>query len=228
MTPLVVVVPEKSVAPPFSRRAETPYGPAGTWREQGTLVWLQVAPGGDPRAVVVAAQEWNARGLVCLVPAVALSRLLRPGDWLVPDDYLDQTRGGPTTFFEGEGRGYIPQVPAFDPDLRSALIRALEDVVGPRHFDAGVLVGYTGPRVPTPAEARAWRLLGGDVAAPLALPLVYLARERDVPAAVLAFVERRAPQRPDLPVPPPLHLSWEPGATILKRAADALDGKGGG
>jgi len=110
MEPLVAVIPETLTGPPFPNRAETPYGAAGTWLAQGMLIWLRAVPGGDPRAIVVAAQEWNARGLVCLTPGVALSRLLRPGDWLVPDDYLDQTRGGPTTFFEGEGRGYIPQV----------------------------------------------------------------------------------------------------------------------
>lgn len=225
MSPLVVLVPHTLVGPAFSHRAETPYGPAGAWLAEGPVIWLQAEPGGDPRAVVVAARDWEARGLVCLVPAVALSRLLRPGDWLVPDDYLDQTRGGPTTFFEQEGRGYVPQVPAFDPDLKSALVQSLNGVVGPRYFDAGVLVGYTGPRAPTPAEARAWRLLGGDIAAPLALPLVYLAREQDLPAAVLAFVTAPAPQRPDLPPPPGVQPTWAQVTAILKRAAEKLGHK---
>lgn len=223
MSSLVVLVPPALIGATFPNRAETPYGSAGVWLAEEHIIWLQAEPGSDPRAVVVAARDWEAGGLVCLTPAVALSRLLRPGDWLVPDDYIDQTRGGPTTFFEQEGRGYVPQVPAFDPDLRSALVHSLSAVVGPRHFDAGVLVGYTGPRGPTPAEARAWRLLGGDVAAPLALPLVYLAREQSLPAAVLAFVTAPAPQRPDLPPQPSVQPTWAKAAAILKRVAETLD-----
>ncbi|MDQ7030419.1 MAG: hypothetical protein Q9O62_11885 [Ardenticatenia bacterium] len=221
-TTLVVLVPNGLRHPPFACSASTPYGLAGFWWAQDEVMWLCPQPETDPRAVVMAAKEWHARGLICVALGIALSRLLRPGDWVVPDDYVDLTRGGPTTFFEGEGRGYLPQIPPFAPELRHALLNSLQDEVGPRHFDAGVLVGYTGPRVPTPAEARAWRLLGGDVAAPLALPLIYLAREQEVPAATAIYITQPLPQRPDTAPPPAALPAWDELERLIVRTAQSL------
>jgi 5'-methylthioadenosine phosphorylase len=189
MSDLAILMPCPSGA---SAPYATPFGDAHVQeRVLGGRALALIEPGDDPRAGPWAARALGATRLAIVCTGAALNRLLRPLDWLLPDDYVDQTRGGPTTYFTERGLGYVQQSPAFCPELRAALA-AMPERPDARVFDRGTLVAAPAPRPETPAEARWWRGLGGDVAAWGAQPAAALARELELCVAVACYVVRAA------------------------------------
>lgn len=143
----------------------------------------------DPRATVRALKDQGATHLWLCESVGALSPLLEPGDWLVPDDYIDGTRGQHYTYFSDKAGGYVQQIPPFDPASRAALLDALDDHT-PRPFRRGVYVCISNTRLETPAEAQFWGRAGGHVVGRYLSPCLTLARELDMQVAVLALVNR--------------------------------------
>lgn len=154
-----------------------------------TLVWL--ARHGDPRARVIAAKEHNALHAIGLGDAIILPNPQSPApgasnlqslpslaSWLVPADAIDQTRGTPTTFFANTGLGYVTQSPPFCPETRSAIVRSVNG-----QYD-GIVVAAP-ERSITPAELRAWGMLGGQFAMPGLGPEWYLCHELEIGYAPL-------------------------------------------
>jgi len=170
----------------------TPYGDSApitrlTVGEGSTLVCAQGYA--DPRATVRALKDQGATHLWLCESVGALSPLLEPGDWLVPDDYIDGTRGQHYTYFSDKAGGYVQQVPPFDPHSRKALLDALDEFA-PRPFRCGVYVCVSNTRLETPAEAQFWARAGGHVVGRFLSPCLTLARELDIQVAVLAVVNR--------------------------------------
>ncbi len=170
---------------PANKTADTPFGPAtfSIATIAGRAVGL-FGRDGDPRARVYAAKESGAGRVVGLFNGLALNRLLKPGDCLTPDDVIDQTRGGPTTFFVNRGLGYVQMTPPFCTETRTALTAATPNS---NSFSLGTAVACP-PRPVTPAEAKAWRALGGDVAVWGLAPEWSLARELELCYAALVVV----------------------------------------
>jgi purine nucleoside phosphorylase len=161
---------------------DTPFGPAGplrteTFRDR-SVTFIQ--RGGDVRARVVAAKERGALHVIGLGAAIALSPDLRAGTWLTPADAIDQTRGAPTTFFVDRGLGYLSQSPPFCPETRAALAKVVGDQNG--------IVVAAPERAITPAEVKAWGILGGKIAMPGLAPEWYLCRELELGYAPLCYV----------------------------------------
>jgi 5'-methylthioadenosine phosphorylase len=127
---------------------------------------------GDARALVAATVELGAQQVIAVFAAVSLRPELSAGVVLTPVDVLDQTRSGPTTFFEGCGLGYVQMTPPFCPQLRATLASGL-----PADAPADAIVAACPARAITPAEARAWSALGADVAVWGLAPEWNLARE---------------------------------------------------
>jgi purine nucleoside phosphorylase len=143
----------------------------------------------DPRATARALKDLGATHLWLMESVGALSPLLETGDWIVPDDYIDGTRGQHYTFFSEKAGGYVQQVPPFDPASREAMLRALADVT-PRPFKRGVYICVSNTRLETPAEALFWMRAGGHVVGRYLSPYLTLARELEIQVAVLARVCR--------------------------------------
>lgn len=172
---------------------DTPFGLAGPLRTETfgerSVTFIQrsgpsTAPlrgsAQDARARVVAAKERGALHIIGLGAAIALSPDLGPGVWLAPNDTIDQTRGAPTTFFVGRGLGYLSQSPPFCPETRAALV----NVIG----DQNAIAVAAPERALTPAEVKAWGILGGTVAMPSLAPEWYLCRELEMGYAPLCYV----------------------------------------
>jgi 5'-methylthioadenosine phosphorylase len=170
---------------PFAGEGEThdtAFGPAGPVRAEAiggrAVIWI--ARQGDARARVVAAKERGAVHAIGLGKGIALMPDVRLGDWLAPADAIDQTRGAPTTFFAKSGLGYLPQSPPFCPETRAALVSAIGD--------SHSVVVAAPDRSITPAEVKAWGILGGAVAMPGLAPEWYLCREFEIGYAPLCRV----------------------------------------
>jgi purine nucleoside phosphorylase len=169
----------------------------------------------DPRATVQALYDLGATHLWLCESVGALSPLLEPGDWLVPDDFIDGTRGQHYTFFSQTAGGYLQQVPPFDPAGRAALLAALNSIA-PRPFRRGVYVCVSNTRLETPAEATFWTRAGGHIVGRFLSPCLILARERDMRIAALALVTRYGGQ-------PGASLPFDRYQPVIEKALAHLD-----
>jgi 5'-methylthioadenosine phosphorylase len=171
---------------------ETPFGLSAPIARQALtghdiVVFAQAAT--DPRATVQALSDQGVTHLWLCESVGALSPLLEDGDWIIPDDYIDGTRGQHYTYFSDKAGGYVQQVPAFDPASRVALLHGAQTMTA-RPFRRGVYVCVSNTRLETPAEALFWTRAGGHVVGRFLSPCLTLARELEIKVAVLAVVTR--------------------------------------
>ncbi len=126
-------------------------------------------------------------GAIFSVSAVgSLREQIRPGDVVVPDQFIDRTRGRISTFF-GEGVvAHVSFADPFCPILSAALARAAR-TTGARVHEGGTYVCMEGPQFSTRAESRLYRSWGGDVIGMTNLQEAKLAREAEICFATLAL-----------------------------------------
>jgi 5'-methylthioadenosine phosphorylase len=109
-----------------------------------------------------------------------------PGHVVVVDQFIDRTKGRPSTFFEG---GIVAHVAFGDPvcgTLRKALLAASQ-TAGATVHDGGTYVCMEGPAFSTRAESNLYRSWGASVIGMTNLPEAKLAREAEISYATLAM-----------------------------------------
>ncbi len=159
------------------------------------------APFINARANLYALKALGVEKILAWVAPGSLQEEMAPGDLVAPHDVLDEGRGGPHTFYQGVGWGFIRHNPLFCPELRAAMLGALAGSPFTVH-DRGVYVATTGPRLETAAEIRKFRLLGGDLVGQTLVPEVFLARELELCYTALSYVVNYAEGFVDRPYEP--------------------------
>ncbi len=140
-------------------------------------------------AHVLALESLGVEQVVGLASTGSLDPEIRPGDVVIPDDYL--SRHAPPTF---AGDEYLHIVPELDPGLRRLLGQAAREALAGREgrlVEAGVYAETRGPRFETRAEIRS---LARDatVVGMTAASEATLFQERGLPYAVLCIVDNWA------------------------------------
>jgi 5'-methylthioadenosine phosphorylase len=117
----------------------------------------------------------------------SLKEEYKPLDILVPDQFLDRTRGRTSTFF---GRGLVAHVAFAHPLCRTLSAIAADSVesVGATVHRGGTYVNMEGPQFSTLAESRLYRSWGMDVIGMTNLQEAKLAREAEICYTTLALV----------------------------------------
>jgi len=125
---------------------------------------------------------------VLAVSAVgSLNEDMAPGDFVAVDQFIDRTAGRERSFFVG---GVVAHVGLADPvcprlsDRAAGAARA----AGVRAHRGGCYIAIEGPQFSTRAESALYRQWGADVIGMTAMPEARLAREAELPYAVLAMV----------------------------------------
>jgi 5'-methylthioadenosine phosphorylase len=125
---------------------------------------------------------------VLAVSAVgSLREALAPGHFVSVDQIIDRTKGRPSSFFD---TGMVGHVPLADPvcprlgGLAATAARAAGAVV----HDTATYLAMEGPQFSTRAESRLYQSWGCDVIGMTAMPEARLAREAELPYALLAMV----------------------------------------
>lgn len=145
------------------------------------------APFVNYRANVWALKDLGVERIVAWTGPGALEREVRIGQFALPADLLDLTRGRPSTFFEGKGIGLLRPRPVFCPTLEGALDRVLTEMAL-RPWKGGVYAVSEGPRFETAAEVRMLRALGADMVGMTLAPEAFLARELEICYHPIAYV----------------------------------------
>lgn len=133
---------------------------------------------------------FKALGVERILSASAVGSLkieYKPLDILVPDQFLDRTKGRISTFF---GRGLVAHIAFAHPvcgDL-SAVAADSAESVGATVHRGGTYVNMEGPQFSTLAESKLYRSWGMDVIGMTNLQEAKLAREAEMCYATLALV----------------------------------------
>lgn len=139
------------------------------------------------RANIDVLKRCGVSDLIALSAIGSLSGAIEPGHLVVPDQFIDRTTRRENSFF---GPGLVAHVSLADPTcprLRAGLARAALGQGSTVH-EGGCYVAIEGPQFSTRAESRLYQAWGGDVIGMTAMPEARLAREAELPYALLGMV----------------------------------------
>jgi 5'-methylthioadenosine phosphorylase len=140
----------------------------------------------NSRANICAIKKLGATHLVSISAVGSMKENIAPGDFVVVDQVIDQTKRRDCTFFDD---GIVAHIGMADPvcaDLSGALAAAAERA-GARVHRGGTYVCIEGPQFSTRAESRLFRSWGVSVIGMTAMPEAKLAREAELPFSLLAL-----------------------------------------
>jgi 5'-methylthioadenosine phosphorylase len=110
-----------------------------------------------------------------------------PGSFTVVDQFIDRTKGRPSSFY---GSGMVAHVSMADPvcSRLSHLAAEAARSAGAQVHEGGTYLAMEGPQFSTRAESNLYRSWGCDVIGMTAMPEAKLAREAELPYALVGMV----------------------------------------
>ena len=114
----------------------------------------------------------------------------KPGDFILPDQFIDMTKGlRPYTFFEGGVVAHVSVADPFCEQLREITREAAKSINGITLHYGGTYVCIEGPRYSTRAESRVWRdVFKADIIGMTLVPEVTLACEAELCYTAVSMV----------------------------------------
>jgi inosine/guanosine/xanthosine phosphorylase family protein len=170
----------------------------GTWGGrrvvvfQGRVHYYEGHPWNRVTLPVRLASKLGARLGVFTNSSGAINRMLRPGSIVILSDHINligssalvgETADNPTTMFTDMTDAYSPRC--------RALLKRAGALAGLELFE-GVYVGVSGPNYETPAEIRAFGVLGGDVIGMSTVGEVLVGRHLGMECCGISFVSNLA------------------------------------
>jgi 5'-methylthioadenosine phosphorylase len=185
---------------PRWKRIESPWGEASDELLFGTfkgvdLVFLprhgrghvQSPTSINYRANIDALKRSGVTDVVSVSACGSLQEHLPPGSFVIVDQFIDRTFAREKSFF---GPGFVAHVSMAHPvcaKLTDALDSAAKEV-GIKHVKGGTYLAMEGPQFSTLAESNLYRSWGCSVIGMTAMPEAKLAREAELPYALVAMV----------------------------------------
>lgn len=128
------------------------------------------------RANVWAMRSLGVKAVISPCAAGSLQAHVKPGDFVVCDQFVDRTSGRDQTFFDGPIVTHVSSAEIYDPELRRIAISAIRANDIPVH-EHGTVVVIQGPRFSTKSESRWFSDAGWEVINMTQFPEAYLCRE---------------------------------------------------
>lgn len=139
------------------------------------------------RANIDALKRCGVTDVLALSAIGSLKEELKPGTFVAADQFIDRTLGRERSFF---GEGIVAHVGLADPVCPRLAKFAAEAAkkAGAKVHRGGTYVAIEGPQFSTRAESLLYRQWGADVIGMTAMPEARLAREAELPYALLGMV----------------------------------------
>lgn len=139
------------------------------------------------RANIDVLKRCGVTDLLAVSAIGSLREEMAPGHFVAVDQFIDRTVSRDASFF---GPGLVAHVSLADPvcPRLSGFAAAAAREAGATVHDRGCYVAIEGPQFSTRAESRLYRQWGADVIGMTAMPEARLAREAELPYAVLGMV----------------------------------------
>ena len=141
----------------------------------------------NARANIDALKRAGCTDILAISAVGSLSEELAPGRFVTVDQFIDNTKGRPSTFF---GDGFVTHVSMADPVCPRLAKHAAKAVTGAggECTEGATYLAMEGPQFSTRAESRLYRHWGAEVIGMTGMPEARLAREAELPYALLAMV----------------------------------------
>lgn len=139
------------------------------------------------RANIDALKRVGCTDIVAVSAIGSLREELPPGHFVVVDQFIDRTLGRASSFF---GNGFVAHVSMADPvcSRLGALVADAAKAAGAPVARGGTYLAMEGPQFSSRAESALYRSWGCDVIGMTAMPEAKLAREAQLPYALLGMV----------------------------------------
>ena len=174
------------------RQVRTPYGPPSDEVAIGTYEGVRVAfLARHGRGHRYPPHRINYRANVWAMASLGVTRIfgpsaagslqprVKPGDFVVCDQFVDRTSGRAATFYDGPPVVHVAAADPYCPELRELAAQAGRDLGIPLH-SRGTVVVVEGPRFSTRAESRWFSQAGWEVINMTQYPEQILARELEL------------------------------------------------
>ena len=141
----------------------------------------------NARANIDALKRAGCTDILAISAVGSLAEDLPPGRFVTVDQFIDNTKGRPSSFFDS---GFVAHVSMGDPvctRLSKFAAKAVE-VAGGDVTEGATYLAMEGPQFSTRAESRLYRHWGAEVIGMTGMPEAKLAREAELPYALLAMV----------------------------------------
>lgn len=141
----------------------------------------------NARANIDALKRCGCTDLLAISSVGSLQEELAPGRFVVVDQFIDRTRQRPSSFF---GTGMVAHVSMAEPvcERLSAFAAAAVTAAGGDVASGATYLAMEGPQFSTRAESLLYRQWGADVIGMTAMPEARLAREAELPYALVGMV----------------------------------------
>ncbi|MCL6450788.1 MAG: S-methyl-5'-thioadenosine phosphorylase, partial [Acetobacteraceae bacterium] len=173
-------------------KVDTPYGPPSDSIALATVGGRRVAflprhgkehqlpPHRVPyRANLWAMKQLGVKRIIGPCAAGSLQPHIKPGDFVVCDQFVDRTSGRADTFYDGPITTHLPMAQPYCPELRALAVEQAR-ALGITVHDRGTVVVIQGPRFSTTAESRWFSGQGWEVVNMTQYPECVLAREQEI------------------------------------------------
>ena len=132
------------------------------------------------RANIWAFKEMGIKRIIAPSAVGSLQEKLKPGDFVIPNQFIDFTKSRKYTLFEDGKVIHISVADPFCPELQSSVFSAAKKIDLHLHKDA-TYVCIEGPRFSTRAESKFYKnVIGADIIGMTLVPECQLAREAQI------------------------------------------------
>ena len=131
------------------------------------------------RANVSAFKQLGVTRVVAPTAVGSLKAGIRPGEFVLCDQFVDFTSGRVGTFYDGPETTHVGMAEPYCPEMRRVAVKAAKRL-GLRFHEKGTVVVIQGPRFSTKAESRFFSGQGWDVINMTQYPEVVLAKEMEL------------------------------------------------
>jgi len=131
------------------------------------------------RANLWAMKKLGVKQIIAPCASGSLTPKIKPGDFVICDQFVDRTKDRSDTFFDGPHIAHISAADPYCPALRKIAGKACQDLGIPYH-KKGTIVVIAGPRFSTKSESKWFQDQDWEVINMTAYPEVVLARELSI------------------------------------------------
>lgn len=139
------------------------------------------------RANVWAMRSLGVDAIISPCAAGSLQVHVKPGDFVVSDQFVDRTNGRFDTFYDGPIVTHVSPADTYDPVLRKLAVETIREH-GIECHDGGTVVVIQGPRFSTKSESKWFHDAGWEVINMTQYPEAYLCREMGMAVVNIALI----------------------------------------
>ena len=138
------------------------------------------------RANIYAMKAMGVEWIISVSAVGSMKEEIEPGHILIPDQFIDNTKGRPSTFFEGDLVAHVSMAEPVCSVLSDCIKEASLGCIGTVH-SGGTYICIEGPQFSTRAESHLYRKWEASVIGMTAMPEARLAREAEICYSIIAL-----------------------------------------